>query len=163
MIINPKVAIENGWITRPKGISKKQIQQNGIDLTVGSIQIPTYYKNNLPVIKNKTLPDFKNLTRTYGYWAVNTDRPFYLINCKESINLPKNVCAMIFKRSTLNRMGCQLQSGLWDSGFKGTIGFTIWPSIAIVVNLNDRLAQIVFMEAESNVLYEGGYKNQKEH
>jgi len=167
MIINPQYAIESGWIRNILNV-KRQLQPNGIDLTVNSVQRPLL-ANHVSEIRSKNFPpstfdpmipdgDSKSVL------LLPDSSPFYLINFNEIIKLPEGVAAVIFKRSTLNRMGHKLESGLWDSGFTGNLGCTVWPSHPLKIFSGDRLAQVVFFRAEvSGVLYDGDYQRQKNH
>lgn len=79
----------------------------------------------------------------------------------EAVKIPKNMFAMIFHRSSFNRQGIFMMSGLWDSGFVGRIGLTIYnlSGKTIYIPKNERVAQIVFFKAKAASLYNGQYQN----
>lgn len=168
MYINPKVAIENGWITWDKTVVTdidKYIQPNAIDFDVARV-----------FALNKS--DVAYLSETQK--KVRTSRPLGLIDdptiglawplesgeCYDFMSnfycdLPEGVACELIIRSTLNRSGVFLTSGLYDSGFHGNISgmlrvfggpFNLAP--------NTRIGQIKFVRSEeSGVLYAGGYSH----
>ena len=80
----------------------------------------------------------------------------------EKISLPANVCAELKVRSTYSRKGLFLSSGLWDSGFVGNLGCTLYnmSNDSILIPKNERVCQVVCYEAESASLYNGKWQNQ---
>lgn len=169
MLINPKTAIDKGWI---KGVTPGQIQPNAIDFTIDKafeIQPTVFmlYKDSkkqhrksveLPLLEHPGL-------------GLGVDNLMFGIPGKTSIDcmsemfveLPAGVAAKLIIRSTLNRNGLFLTSGLYDSGFKGNIG-------CVLHNMSEGMAfiekgscigQIEFYTSDSNELYKGGY-NTKE-
>lgn len=75
----------------------------------------------------------------------------------EKIKLPTNLCAELKIRSSYSRKGMFLSSGLWDSGFEGNLGCTLYnmSDVVIVIPANERICQVVCYEAESAGLYNG--------
>ena len=78
----------------------------------------------------------------------------------EQIELPANLCGELKIRSTYSRQGIFLSSGFWDSGFKGTLGCTLYnmSDKIIIIPQNERICQFVCLEAESASLYNGKYQ-----
>ena len=80
----------------------------------------------------------------------------------ETVNIPKDLIAIAFPRSTLLRMGAFVQNAVWDAGFCGKSEFVL-----VVENLhglrlkqNARLTQLVFMPIhETDQGYQGIYQN----
>ncbi len=167
MLINPQTAIKNSWI---KGIKnpEKQVQPNAIDFTAdkafqinqkdfyvsetykemrGSVPLdprPTYYEGkgrNSWFIDGRGMLDF--LSDVY-------------------VSLPQGVAAQLVIRSTLARNGIQLMSGLYDSGFKGHIGFLLHNrhEIEAVIAEGTRVGQIIFVQSDSSKLYKGEYNHE---
>ena len=147
MIVNPKVVLEQ-MIT--SGQETCQIQQNGIDLTVKSIQRIMHDQRADP--GNKKMADRSDATNvTYldnGY--------VYEIRFEQSINVPKDACAWIHTRSSFVRNGVQCWSGLYDSGFSGELGCVLkCHGPGIILRPGERLAQLIVTQADSASLYEG--------
>lgn len=78
----------------------------------------------------------------------------------ERIKLPANMCAELKVRSTYSRKGMFLSSGLWDSGFEGNLGCTLYnmSNDPILIPKDERICQVVCYEAESAGLYNGQYQ-----
>jgi dUTP pyrophosphatase len=70
----------------------------------------------------------------------------YLVEFRETIDVPLDMMGQIFGRSTLFRSGALVTAGVVDSGYRGTIGALLQivnPS-GLRLYQNARLAQIVF-------------------
>lgn len=157
MILNPERMVEEGVIYNLLNV-EEQIQQNGIDLTLNSIE---RIKGTGMLMKDVVdLPDReKVLSEKIDNDAVKL-RPSttYDVLCNEEVDLPEDVCAIIHHRSSLNRMGAFCMSGLYDSGFNNRVGFMLRTRESpILLEKDVRIAQIVFMEADSAELYDGKY------
>lgn len=172
MILNPKLILEKGILTLPINVDvDKVLQPNGIDLSVLSVSrimngmlivgddvntshIPC---SPLPLESILSLKTDEGFTK--GYFLQKNHN--YKIETGYELHLPEDVVAYIFTRSSLNRNGILVGSGLWDSGYHGPIGTTLYPFQDFVLVPPGRIAQIVFMKAESSKLYQGSY-NQAE-
>jgi deoxycytidine triphosphate deaminase len=74
------------------------------------------------------------------------------------VEVPENMAAVLLIKSTLNRNAIKMISGLYDSGFKGNIGFTIHNPIGYsFIEVGALIGQIAFVESESVGVYTGGY------
>lgn len=78
----------------------------------------------------------------------------------ECVVLPENMCAELKIRSTYSRQGVLLSSGLWDSGFQGSLGCTLYNLSDNIIEIpaNERVCQIVCYEADSAGMYNGQYQ-----
>ena len=80
----------------------------------------------------------------------------------EYVKIPKDMCALIITRSSLNRMGAFVLSGVYDSGFENKIGCILRThSTKIITEKDTRIAQIVFFKADSDSLYNGKYQKKQ--
>jgi len=156
LIINPRVAIEKGWLVGE--ISEEQIQPNGVDFRVQSVT--KIYGRALIGVKETKMyddgyllkPDAKN-----RYWIEPASA--YEILSDMEIKMPANVVAQIIIRSSYARNGLFLTTGLFDSGYVGKIGATLH-NMAVVAQIeqNARIGQVVFHEAQSSHLYDGQWQ-----
>jgi deoxycytidine triphosphate deaminase len=167
MLISPKLAIENGWITGIRN-PEIQVQPNAIDFTIDSIQY-------ISVASDFMLDDNKKLCRmsdrftvtesTIGgqqYWAViggNT----YDITSDIFVKVPEGVVAKLIIRSSFNRNGIFLTSGLYDQGYEGHIGAMLHVEASSGhIQKGMRIGQIEFYEAQSDgQMYAGGWNHKK--
>jgi deoxycytidine triphosphate deaminase len=164
MFINPKVAIENGWI---KGITDpaKQVQPNAIDFTVDKMmvldrwytaRVSESYKAMRSLAEVSLRPDAEE-----PYWYLEQSHVYDGMS-NMYVEVPEGVAAILYIRSTFARNGVLLASGLYDSGFKGHIGFTIYPhggDIEIVPGT--RIGQIAFVHADAHAVYAGEYNHEQ--
>lgn len=165
MFINPKEAIKNGWIQG--NIPDKNIQPNAIDFALDEIKLVTC--NNAPPFvgerKKEMSPllDVLPMFRGDGtqFWSLDSGR-VYDGTSNFYVDLPSGIAAILYTRSTLTRNGVILASGLYDSGFKGHIGFTIYPlAHTIELEIGVRVGQIAFVSSESAGLYAGGWNHEQ--
>lgn len=180
MFINPEIAIKEKWIVQAEGCPpleldhKKpgyQIQQNGIDIRVNIIKqvgsggvVGKDFKTNpeyldVPihqdVMVNKELVPLPN---SYDLHAFSV----YVFDAMEYIKVPNNIVVLpLIQRSSFNRRGTIIESGVWDSGFEGTIGGSIRPMSNIVIQKGTRICQVLFAEADAFRTYEGEYQYQR--
>lgn len=89
-------------------------------------------------------------------------------NCYDALsdvylNLPEGIaCLPVIQRSTFNRNGVTISSGLYDAGFCGHAGFLIHNQYrACQIGPGTRIGQIAFVESQSVGLYSGGYNHEE--
>lgn len=172
MFINPRVAIEKGWIT---GIKNEivQVQPNAIDFTLDHLYEINPTNEFIicvdPSNPNKELKQMRgnsNEIQPYidrrtnvGLYRIDVDRT-YDATSDIYVNLPNGVAALTIIRSTFNRNGMFLTSGLYDSGYSGHVGFVIHNRLGVAkVEQGIRVGQIIFIEASSAGLYAGDYNH----
>jgi deoxycytidine triphosphate deaminase len=170
MFINPKIVIENGWVTFPDNDpTMKSIctQPNAIDFTLD--RVFTINKQNTFIISEKgkkmrggdeiePVPD-----RSTGdlYWNLYKDAVFDGMS-NMYVSVPDGVAAYLIIRSTFNRNGIFITSGLYDAGFQGHIGFAIHNrSGEAKIGVGTRIGQIIFVESENALMYSGGWNHEK--
>lgn len=159
MFINPKTAVEKGWIQRIHN-PDKQIQPNAIDFTVDDIQIVSSMPAHVSE-SNKTMRLLENLPLVKGRWELMPNR-VYDGTSEVFVDIPEGVAAVLWTRSTFARNGVFIMSGLYDSGYKGHIGFTIYtPGGFLTIEPHTRIGQIGFIHSESAGLYSGGWNHQQ--
>lgn len=85
---------------------------------------------------------------TSGDYNVLTD-----IECKIS----EGEAGFVIQRSSLNRNGIFLTSGLYDSGFNNTLGCVMHVNGVFRVQRGSRIGQFILTKAETLKLYNGSY------
>lgn len=155
MIISPKRIVQEGIVTDIENLTE-QIQQNGIDLTLRTIEY--------------ILSEDAKLTKTERYLPqrepmIPSDEGIifltpwiYDITFNEYVKIPNGMCAQIVQRSTLNRTWNFITAGVYDAGFENRIGAILHVEQDIWIQIWARLAQIVFFQAEEGDLYNWIYK-----
>ena len=156
MIVNPKKIIKE-WIVTELPDVEKQVQQNGIDLTLASVR--EIIDKGILELDKRQLPSL---------WAPlgnlkGLESWIYSISFNEYVKIPNGMCAEIIQRSSLNRMWVQVVAWVYDAWFENTIWAVMYVHnpLGIDLELGVRLAQIVFHQAEEWDLYDGVYKIKK--
>ena len=157
MILNPRTMVEVGAV---KGLKDKatQIQANGVDLRVAKL-------SRMKDGSAMSVLDWDNSKRVYPEYE---DIPLpaivqpgtYLAQYAETVDIPMNVMAQVFMRSSLQRMGAYLFSSVYDSGYIGKgVGLLVLTK-PIQILQDARIGQIVFHDAESAKAYDGIHKGE---
>ena len=146
-----------------------QLTPNGFDLTAANIfefkeQGALDFSNKerkIPecqeILAHKEKPEDK-----FGWWHLVPG--VYKIKTNEIVNLPRDLIALAFTRTSLLRMGVFTQHGAWDAGFKGKGEFILVVSNpqGLRFKQNARVAQLVFQRINlTGQGYNGIYQNLK--
>lgn len=171
MYINPRTAIENGWISHPDLINpedwEKYLQPNALDFSLDALYKINHH--NLFVIseEGKTMRGGSKMEPIVDRAS---DCQLWFLNPKTCydgmsnfyVDIPEGVACELIIRSTFNRNGIFLTSGIYDSLFSGNIGFAIHNnSGAAKIAVGTRIGQIKFLSSDSNGGYEGQYNTEK--
>lgn len=172
MFINPRDAIENKWITG--NIKEQNIQPNGIDFPLDHVSIIADAPCALVDYEDPNIKPLKIMKETAEeepHWVDAYQQYAWCLSAGQTydgmsnfyLDLPEDVSAFIITRSTLNRNQVFITSGLWDSGFKGHIGFAIHNhgNENAFIGKGTRVGQIVFVEATSEGEYDGDWSHQE--
>jgi len=146
----------------------KQLTPNGFDLTISKLFKFTAsgaldFSNQERVIPEtpEILPQKINPEDKFGWWQLEPG--LYKVRTNETVNLPNNLIALAFTRTSLLRMGGFTQHGVWDAGFQGKGEFilAIENKAGARIKENARVAQLVFLGVDETEGYQGIYKNLK--
>jgi len=147
---------------------EKQLAPNGFDLTVGKVfefdaAGDIDFSNSQRVVPEgkEIIPEKRKEEDKYGWWKLAGGA--YKVRTNEAVNLPNNLAALGFTRTSLLRMGALTQNGIWDAGFKGKGEFILVVSNPQGINIkqNARVVQLMFIGLERTEEYQGIYKNLK--
>lgn len=170
--VSPMEAIELGLITFPSYIPKDEydqyIQQNGIDISCD--RIDELDKDNFILLKNKVQKHRDRRSLPVEQFVVDgRDEPVnafelmpsisYAFSSDFEINVKEGYVALLIVRSSLNRNAVLVTSGVWDTGFNGTVGGMVHNHGGIThIEVGARVAQVVFFRAEAAKHYNGSYQ-----
>lgn len=86
---------------------------------------------------------------------------FINVFLQETVNIPSNYFMTFHHRSSFSRKGVFITSGVYDSGFCGSMGCSIYnmSDEAVHIPINTRVGQAVFWEANPASLYNGQYQH----
>jgi deoxycytidine triphosphate deaminase len=163
MFINPQTAIDNGWITGT--FTDKNIQPNAIDFTLDKLfsidhencfiisEDEKHMRGGEEIEADYDVEDFRH------WWPIDI-RTSYDAMSSMYVKLPEGVAAMLIVRSTFNRNGLFITSGLYDSGYEGHIGFALHNlSGPTRIATGTRIGQIMFIPSDSAKMYDGGWNH----
>jgi dUTP pyrophosphatase len=136
----------------------------GYDLSVGKIE--SFQGSGILGKVGKILPVYQEVdkfptTEGESYWL----KPgAYLVTFKETVRIPYDMCAFVWSRSSLLRMGAGFVTAVWDAGYYG-IGqsmLVVHNPMGVQVPVDGRVAQMVFfrMESETDSPYDGQYQGE---
>ena len=176
MLHNPNDLINKNLIS-----GTLSVQPNAIDFTLDELYLIepslTYISNNKTLVQHRTrnkvsLVTPESLRDSHAFGNV-TEEPnlasgwFLAPNSSYDgtsnvyVEVPEGMAAFLVVRSTLNRNAIVLTSGLYDSGFKGHIGFTIHTKAGnTFIEKGTYVGQIMFMASDSAGTYSGGYNTE---
>lgn len=150
-LVNEKNLIENFY--------EKSLQQAGYDLRMKT----AYRIKGEPFLKNeeRILPTVEEIQ----------DNPillrpgeYILMETVEKVNMPLNLAAVVYPRTTLFRMGVSLRNGVVDPGYVGSLIFGLKNESMLNVKIEkgSRVAQMIFLVVKGKTIpYEGVYKGGK--
>jgi deoxycytidine triphosphate deaminase len=168
MFINPKTAIAEGWITWNDNVTdiEKHLQPNAIDFDCATIfnldsASPAFLSETSKKMRasNKLSPSWHDMY-VQNVWTLENNK-CYDFSSNFHVTLPQGVAAELIIRSTLNRNGVFLTSGIFDSGYSGQIaGMLRVHGGDFILAPNTRIGQIKFIRSEdSGIMYAGGYNH----
>jgi len=143
-----------------------QLTPNGFDLTAGKIYefnapgaIDFSNKERVVPEGRELIPEKKSETDKFGWWILKPGT--YKIRTNETVNLPNELVAQAFTRTTLLRIGAFTQHGVWDAGFHGRGEFVliVGNPQGVKIKQNARIAQLVFLPTQETEGYKGIYNN----
>ena len=92
-------------------------------------------------------------------WAVEPGMS-YDFNTNVVVNIPPGVAAVLYTRSTLIRNGLFITAGVYDSGYRGSIGGHLHSiQTTAILEVGARIGQVIFMSAANASVYSGSYNN----
>lgn len=148
------------------------IQPNAIDLKIGRV---FRIKDNVFEISNdhkRHRGSFEIFADDTGYFHLGVGQ--YEVVMENMICMGDNEAGWVITRSTFNRNGCFLTSGLYDSGYGVNVetGEKVGGVMAAVLHVTcaparikkgTRIGQFLLFDAEMLHQYDGAYGNHKEH
>ncbi|MBI2447663.1 MAG: deoxyuridine 5'-triphosphate nucleotidohydrolase [Candidatus Omnitrophica bacterium] len=144
-----------------------QLTPNGFDLTVGNVYgfdtagaLDFSNKERIVPEGKEILPQKEKPGDKFGWW--NLKKGAYKIRTNEIVNIPNDLIAISFPRTSLLRMGAFTQNGVWDAGFKGKSEFilVVENPNGLRLKQNARITQLIFERInKTDKGYNGIYKS----
>jgi deoxycytidine triphosphate deaminase len=83
----------------------------------------------------------------------------YNVLLNEVVKLPKDIYSTFIHRSSYNRKGVLITGSIYDPGYTGVVGCTIYnlSGEELIIEKNQRIGQMVFFKADPASEYQGQY------
>lgn len=129
-----------------------QLTPNGFDLTINSVfefgaagALDFSNKERALPVQKEIMPKKQKPEDKFGWWVLSAGT--YKVRTNETVNLPNDLAAICFSRTSLLRMGAFTQHGAWDAGFngKGEFILSVGNPHGIRIKQNARIAQLIFL------------------
>jgi deoxycytidine triphosphate deaminase len=137
-------------------------QPNAVDLRLGRV-----YKINNEVFEvsndhKKHRGSEEMFPDGDGYFNLNPGS--YEVVMENVINVGEDEAGWVITRSTLNRNGCYITSGLYDSGYHGVMAGVLHVTTGPArIKQGTRIGQYLSFNSESLSSYDGDYGINKQH
>lgn len=156
-------------------LDNKCIQMNAVDIRVAKFSVIDYYdmlysehSNQIFEIsedetKHKYKASIEPELDSNGkkFWVL--PKGAYEFDSIHYVTVPKGYCGYLVTRSSLNRNGILIHSGVFDAGFRGFIGGTLYNFGGMIkVYENTRICQFLMGQAETVKMYDGQYQDKNE-
>lgn len=140
---------------------EQQIQPNGFDCTLRSIEILSGAAQLGTKNEDRKLPDTKTIEPDSDSYY-NLSHGSYLITLNEIVTLPSNIMALARPRSSLLRSGIAIHTAIWDAGYSGRSQCLLVNTTNIQFKMmkNSRVLQMIFAYLDHSVKegYSGIYQ-----
>ncbi len=140
-----------------ENVDEENIQGAGVDLRIDELY--SLISEGFIGKSKRTLPEIKELDS-----FILKPQGFYLFKTVERINMPSDLVAFMFPRSTLFRCGISLRTAVIDPGYKGelTVGLFNESEREVKLERHARVAQLVLANVQGGTkLYNGRYQDGK--
>ena len=143
-------------------IQAKDIQPNAVDLRLGKV---FKIKDNVFTIDeeqkiHRGSEEFEPWSDGYYYLTPGS----YEVIMENEINVGSDEAGFVTTRSTLNRNGCFLTSGLYDTGYNGVMAGVLHVGCGLMrIKPGTRIGQYLNWKAEGLSSYDGDYGKGKAH
>lgn len=143
-------------------VEPQDIQPNAVDLRLDSVLSINDNEFVLDESQKQHRGSVEVAPDGNGYY--NLPIGTYEVTFKNIVTIAEGEAGFVITRSTLNRNGVYLTSGLYDSGYQGIMAGALHvTSGPFKVKEGTRLGQFLLFQAESLSLYDGDYGLDKEH
>lgn len=155
--------INDSSIFSPSIPDQRLLQPNAVDITCDQLFEHTAFSRIYLKDKPEHAPQIP--MGFFGraqeqVWELLAGRAYPFISDLK-VEMPSDQVGWLISRSTLNRNGMFILSGLYDSGFRGNIAGTIYCFNDSYIEKGSPIAQFVQAKAQTRYLYNGQYQEKK--
>ena len=147
-----------GLTTNISVLPQENIQPNAVDLNIDRVWEIGTDEFYIGIDKKQHRKDTKEIfPDSTGEWLLEAGKK-YQFDTSHWVAIPEGFAGWLIPRSTLNRNGISITSGLYDSGFQNYVGAVMHIGCGNArIQKGARVAQFVYCEAETDSMYEGDY------
>lgn len=135
---------------------ENRIQPNAFDFKISRV---FRFKTDLFVLNEDDSKTHRQQEEVFpdenGFWTL-TEGDYNVLTDTEC-KISEGEAGFVIQRSSLNRNGIFLTSGLYDSGFDNTVGCVMHVNGVFKVQRGSRIGQFILTKAETLKLYNGSY------
>jgi deoxycytidine triphosphate deaminase len=144
------------------GVKEGDVQPNAVDLRLGKVFriLPEVFEISNEHKKHRGTEEIT--PDAEGYYTLQPGS--YEIVMENIINVGEGEAGWVITRSTLNRNGCFITSGLYDSGYHGVMAGVLHVTTGTArIKQGTRVGQYLSFDAETLRMYDGDYGIGKAH
>lgn len=144
-------------------VANEDVQPNAVDLRLGQVfKINTSPFEISNEHKKHRGTEYELKVDPEGYF--NLEPGHYEVVMENIIHVGNDEAGWVITRSTLNRNGLFLTSGLYDSGYHGVMAGVLHVTVGHArIKKGTRIGQYLSFDAEALSSYDGDYGLGKEH
>ncbi len=143
---------------------EQQLQPSGLDFTLFRVDRFTSAGRLGSAPDDRILPEYQPLDFGDDGW-LHLEAGTYLVTLNEIVNMPLDLVALAFARSSLLRSGVGLPTSIWDPGYSGRSQalLTVANPAGFHLQQNARLIQMLFFRLAQPVErgYQGRYQGER--
>ena len=147
--------------THVSPVSDEQIQPNGVDLTLTTVEEPIdagRIGRAGKAIGDRQLRTPTEVTEEVEVYYLPPGA--YVITYGERVSIPDGHVGFILPRSSLLRNGCMLNTAVWDAGYTGQGEGLLTVHHDIEIERGARVGQLVLARANHESTYDGTYQGE---
>jgi deoxycytidine triphosphate deaminase len=161
-MLNIGASSVDGSFSELTGIQEGDVQPNAVDLRLGKV----FKINTTDFLIDETQKVHRGSVEVQpqsdGYYHLAPGS--YEVIMENEINVAGGEAGFVITRSTLNRNGVFLTSGLYDSGYNGVMAGVMHVNVSkMLIKPGTRVGQYLSWKAQSVSMYDGDYGKGKEH
>ena len=143
--------------SKMRGLVEGCVQPNAVDITLGKVFriLPTVFE--IDAANNKVMRQVEELVPDEnGFWYLEPGD--YEGIAEQTVTVGEDEAGYVIPRSSCNRSGVFLTSGLYDSSYSGVCAFCVHVGVGPVrIQKGTRVGQYLTWKAEALHQYNGSY------
>lgn len=153
MLLHPESQFTYTKIT---DVEKGDVQPNAVDIRLDEVEKIEASDFVLDDNEKKHRITSKLSVQADGFYVLQPGS--YKVTMKNKVQIGQSEAGVVISRSTLIRNGVYLCSGLYDTGYKGSmVALLVVTTGTAKIKKGTRIGQYLILESESNGEYQGNY------